>query len=246
MPTVTRRAKRSKSKVRVVIREITSADDPLLDDAYHLLSGSFEEHELVSVLEWRDTLAEKDARVWSDISWHLLVASRGRRVLGVATGTYLGNMNVGAIGYLVVHPDARGLGLGPRLRSRLKRAFRRDAARINETELAGVVGEVRRDNPWLRRLVKRDDVIALDFAYYQPSLRSGESPVPFVFYYEGVGDVRKTLKAKELSQLLYTIWRRIYRVARPMTSATFRRMVGNLAGRRLVGEIVLDGASASR
>ncbi|MEZ4587821.1 MAG: GNAT family N-acetyltransferase [Gemmatimonadales bacterium] len=244
MPTATRRAKKAKSKVRVVIREITSADDPLLDDAYDLLSGSFEKHELVSVLEWRDTLAEKDAQVWSDISWHLLVAARGQKVLGVATGTYLGNMNVGAIGYLVVHPDARGLGLGPRLRSRLKAAFRRDAGRINETELAGVVGEVRRDNPWLRRLVKREDVIALDFPYYQPSLRSGESPVPFVFYYEGVGDVRRTLKAKELSQLLYTIWRRIYRVARPMTSMTFRRMVGNLAGRRVVGEIVLGGSAS--
>jgi len=225
-----------------VIREITSADDCLIDEAYQLLRAEFEAHELVSVLEWRDTLAERDAQVWSDISWHLLIATRGRRVLGVATGTYLGNMNIGAIGYLVVAEEARGLGLGPRLRARLKRAFRADAARINQTELAGVVGEVRRDNPWLRRLIRREDVIALDFPYFQPRLREGGSPVPFVFYYEGVGDVRSSMGAKELSQLLYTLWRRVYRVARPMTSAIFRRMVRNLAGRRSVGEISLDRA----
>jgi GNAT superfamily N-acetyltransferase len=225
---------------RVVVREVVRGDDPVLLAAYGLLRREFCKHELVSVLEFRDTLAERDAEVWSDVSWHLFVAERDGDVLGVATGTYLGNVNIGAIGYLVVAPAARGLGLGPRLRQRLKTAFRRDARRIRGTELAAVVGEVRRDNPWLRHLVRRDDVIALDFPYYQPSLRRGESPVPYVFYYEGVGEPRRTLRAKELSQLLYTIWRRIYRVARPMTSAAFRRMVHHLAGRRVVGEIRFD------
>jgi large subunit ribosomal protein L17 len=73
--------------------------------------------------------------------------------------------------------------------------------------------------------------------YFQPSLRRGQEPVPFVFYYEGVAKVRKTLEAKELSRLLYTIWRRVYRVARPMTSEAFRRMVKDLAGRRVVREL---------
>jgi GNAT superfamily N-acetyltransferase len=226
-----------RSTRRLVVREVEDSDDAILASAYQLLRREFDKHELVSVLEWRDTLAERDAEIWSDVCWHLFIAERDGKILGVATGTYLGNVNIGAIGYLVVHPDARGLGLGPRLRSRLKAAFKRDARRLRRRELAAVVGEVRRDNPWLGRLIRRDDVIALDFPYFQPSLRRGQEPVPFVFYYEGVAKVRKTLEAKELSRLLYTIWRRVYRVARPLTSEAFRRMVKDLAGRRVVREL---------
>jgi GNAT superfamily N-acetyltransferase len=234
----TRAKKAAKPSTRgLVVREVEDSDDAILASAYQLLRREFDKHELVSVLEWRDTLAERDAEVWSDVCWHLFIAEREGRLLGVATGTYLGNVNIGAIGYLVVHPDARGLGLGPRLRTRLKSAFKRDARRLRGKELAGIVGEVRRDNPWLGRLIRREDVIALDFPYFQPSLRRGQAPVPFVFYYEGVGKIRKSLEAKELSRLLYTIWRRIYRVARPMTSEAFRRMVKGLAGRRVVREL---------
>jgi GNAT superfamily N-acetyltransferase len=224
---------------RVVVREVLRGDDPTLPVAYRLLRREFAKHELVSILEWRSTLAERRAAVWSDVAWHVFVATRGDDVLGVATGTYLGNVNIGVIGYLAVHPEARGLGLGPRLRARLRTAFRRDARRVLGTELAGVVGEVRRDNPWLRHLVRREDAVALDFPYYQPSLRRGEQPVQFVFYYEGVGEPRKALRARELSRLLYTIWRRVYRVARPLASSAFRRMVDHLAGRRIVGELAL-------
>jgi ribosomal protein S18 acetylase RimI-like enzyme len=235
-----RRSGRGRKATRgVVVREVTRHDDPILNDAYRLLRETFDKHELVSVLEWRDTLAERDARVWIDVSWHLFVAERDGQILGVVTGTYLGNVNIGAIGYLVVHPDARRLGLGPRLRRRMKTAFKRDAQRIRGEELAAVVGEVRRDNPWLRALIRRPDVIALDFPYFQPSLRRGERPVAYVFYYEGVGQPRRTLGAKDLSRLLYTIWRRVYRVARPMTSVAFRRMVEHLAGRRVVGSMPL-------
>lgn len=218
----------------VLVREVLRRDDPILRDAYRLLCAAFDKHELVSVLEWRDTLAERDAKVWIDVAWHLLVAERRGRILGVATGTYLGNANIGVIGYLAVHADARGLGLGPRLRRRLTTAFRRDAKRIRGQELAGVVGEVRHDNPWLRHLMRRTAVIALDFAYVQPGLRRGERPVPFTFYYEGIGTRRRHLAGAELRRLLYTIWRRVYRIARPMASPAFRRMMDELAGRRIV------------
>lgn len=233
-----RRPSRPRPRPRsVVVREVLRRDDPILDDAYRLLREAFAKHELVSVLEWRDTLAERAADIWIDVSWHLLVAHAGSRLLGVATGTYLGNANVGVIGYLTVHPEARGLGLGPRLRRRLRGAFERDARRIRGKELAGVVGEVRKDNPWLRYLMRRAKVIPLDFHYVQPGLRRGEKPVPYVFYYEGVGEPRRTLGARELIRLLYTIWRRVYRVPRPLASAAFRRMIDELAGRRTVGRL---------
>lgn len=214
-------------------------NDPSLPAAHSLLRGTFAKHELVSLRDWRDTLTERQAQIWTDSAWHLFVAERQGKVLGAATGTYLGNVNVGVIGYLTVDPSARRLGLGPRLRRRLKLAFQRDARNIQGGELAGVVGEVRRDNPWLKVLIRRADVIALDFPYFQPGLRPGERAVPLVLYYEGVGVQRKTLGGAELRRLLYTIWRRVYRMARPLTSKAFRRMIGELAKRRIVGELPL-------
>jgi hypothetical protein len=69
---------------------LTRIDDPAFAAAYRLLRRSFPKRELVSMREWRDTLAERGARLWTDIAWHLIVAVRGDRLVGVATGNYLG------------------------------------------------------------------------------------------------------------------------------------------------------------
>jgi len=229
---------------RVIVREIRDPGDPALKAAYRLLRIAFHRDELVSIREWRDTLAERDASVWTDTAWHLIVAERGDRMLGVASGTYLGNMNVGVMGYLVVHPDARGLGLGPRLRRRLRGRFFRDAKRIHKAPLKALVGEVRRDNPWLRRLIRRPTVVALDFPYFQPELRTDEAPVEFVLYYETFAGPRQSVPAKEVRKLLYNVWRRVYRIARPMSSPVFRRMMRSLARRRSIRELKLKDLAA--
>ncbi len=161
----------------------------------------------------------------------------GTRVLGVATGTYLGNVNVGVIGYVAVAAAGRRLGLGSKLRNKLRRLFERDAKRIRHDPLRAMVGEVRSDNPWLRTLTRRPRVLALDFAYHQPRLHRDEPTVPMVFYVESLNRVRRRLPAVELRRLLYTIWRRIYRVQRPMTDPAFRRMLRELTGRTSIGAI---------
>lgn len=189
--------------------------------------------------EWRDTLAERGARLWTDIAWHLIVAVRGRRLLGVATGNYLGNVNIGMVGYLVVDPAERAGGLGTRLRRRLKETFRADARRVLGRELTAVIGEVRRDNPWLRALIRNPATLALDFQYLQPRLHRGDSLTPLVLYYEGVARRRYRLPVDFLRRLLYTTWRRIYRIDRPLASPVFRRMLANLARRRSVGETAM-------
>lgn len=188
---------------------------------------------------WEHVLKERDADVWTDLNWHLLVAEYDGKVVGSATGSYLGNLDVGLIGYIAVSPAVRSLGIGPRLRWGLRLALERDARTLRRRPLKGLVGEVQPDNPWLRSLVGRG-AIALDLAYYQPSLRHRGSAVPLVLYYQPLDGPRSSLPVPDVRRLLYTIWRRAYRVPRPLSNPHFRTMLRALAGRSRMGQRRLD------
>ncbi len=222
---------------RVITREIRSADDRSFEAAYRLLRRIFPRSEMLPRSDWVQVMRERGEQLWTDINWHLLVAERGGRVVGAASGSYLGNVNIGLIGYIAVVPTARATGLGPRLRRHLRRLFTRDAERVHGGPLEALVGEVSRHNPWLARLVAKDGAIALDFPYEQPDLEGGGSPVPLVMYYQPLGRPRKSVPAEKVRRLLYTIWRRAYRIPRPLKRPAFRRMLRSLKGRRNIGGI---------
>lgn len=224
------------------IRELRSADDPALPDAHGLLRRVFPRWELVPLRDWREAIRERRAGLWTDISWHGFVAERAGSVIGMATGNYLGNVNLGIVGYVAVAARHRSHGLGPRLRRRLRQAFERDARRIRRRQLTAIVGEVKLDNPWLRHLVARDDAVALDFRYIQPALRRGGPEVPLVMYYQPLGRVRRSLGVDEVRRLLYTMWRRVYRIAKPLGHRSFRAMLSSLAGRSRIGSLPLPAA----
>lgn len=235
MPERVRRAGTNRTRVR----EILSADDLSFNTAYLLLRREFPHAEMLPVRVWRNAMRERDAGLWTDISWHLIVAERSARIIAAATGSYLGNVNVGFIGYIAVSPAVRTHGLGPRLRRALRRKFETDAHHAGHKRLGAIVGEVRRSNPWLRHLV-REGAIALDFPYFQPSLDDDNEPVPLVLYYQPLGATKKTLGAAELRRLLYTMWRRMYRIDEPLANPEFRRMLRSLEGRRRIGQTDLD------
>ena len=220
---------------RTVVREIRSSADPAFRAAYRLLRAAFPKAEMSPLQDWINALREQEHDLPLDFQWHLLVAQRGSAVVAAASGTYLGNVNVGVIGYVAVRPTARILGLGPRIRRALRRVFERDALRISGRPLEAIVGEVQATNRWLHTLVNREGAIALDFDYVQPSLRRDERAVPLVFYYQPLHKPTRTLSAVYLRRLLYTIWRRAYRVARPLSRPEFRRMLRSLEGRRRIG-----------
>ena len=226
-----------RATVRPAFREVFDPADPSMVAAHQLLQRSFHKSELVPRSEWRNLLRERKAGLWFDSRWHLIVADLAGEVIGVASGTYLGNVNTGVVGYLAVSEAARGLGVGPRLRARLRTLLRRDALKIAGEPLEAIIGEVRPDNPWLRTLVRRDRVLALDFAYYQPHLHLFSRPVPLVLYYESLGRNRRQLPVALLRKLLFTTFRRIYRIARPMSNAAFRRMLAELEGRKSIGRL---------
>jgi hypothetical protein len=217
------------------IREIVAPDDRAVRDAHRLLRTAFSRRERVPLAEWRATLQERARGVWTDYAWHLLVAEQRGRVLGLATGTYLGNVNIGVIGYLAIDASVRAAGLGTRLRRRLRAAFMRDARITAGRELAGILGEVSPDNPWLDSLARKQGVLVLDVPYFQPRLYPGDKPSPFVLYYESIGGTRRWLSATEVRRILYAIWRRAYRISRPLERPAFRRMLRSLEGRNRIG-----------
>jgi GNAT superfamily N-acetyltransferase len=231
---------RSARRPRVRIREIRTASDPAVVRAHRLLRRIFPRAELSPRREWTRTLREGEHGLWTDMAWHLLVAERGGTVLGVASGTYLGNVNVGVVGYVAVTSAARSLGLGPRLRRRLRERFERDARRVREGALGAIVGEVHADNRWLKTLVRRHGAIALDFPFEQPAIAGTLKPVPLVLYYEPLDRPRRSLEAAELRRLLFSLYRRAYRISRPLQRPPFRRMLKSLAGRRRIGQRRLD------
>lgn len=217
------------------VREIRSARDPAFPAAHRLLRRIFPKAEMSPLGDWAHTMEEGVRRLWTDIAWHLMVAERDGRVIGAASGTYLGNLNVGVVGYVALSARARAHGLGPRLRRHLAAAFGRDARRIRGRRLEAIVGEVHEDNPWLRTLVQRHDAIALDIPYQQPALGRKARPVPLVLYYQPLDRPRRFVGAAELRRLLYTLYRRGYRIDRPLARPEFRRMMRSLEGRRRVG-----------
>ncbi len=79
------------------IREVESPTDRALGRAHGLLKRTFPRAELVALPEWRATLRERAAGLWTDLDWHLLIAERGGKVVGAATGSYVGNVNVGLV-----------------------------------------------------------------------------------------------------------------------------------------------------
>jgi len=239
-------AARKRAGVPVRIREVVAIDDPSFDRAYRLLRGVFPRSELMPRREWNYAMRERSLGLYTDQNWHVLVAERGTELIGVASGSYVGNVNVGVIGYIAVNPRVRSKGVGLRLRQRLRRAFERDAQRVRRRQLTAIIGEVHINNPWLRRLVRRGRAIALDFPYFQPSLRSRRRPVELVLYYEPLDRPRTSLPATELRRLLYMLWRRAYRIPRPVSRPAFRRMLRALEGRRRIGRRKLPPLEASR
>jgi len=165
------------------IREITDPRDVALTSAYRLLSKSFSPGERVDKRDWVGSLRENAEHVLSDVAWHLIIAEDADgTVLGLVSGTYLGNVNVGVIGYLAIAAEKRAGGLGSRLRAQLRRTCERDALRITGKPLAAMIGEVSPDNPWLHRLRTREGVLVLDLPYFQPRLRESDLPTPFALY----------------------------------------------------------------
>jgi len=213
--------------IRIV--EVMDERDPVAEQALELISQAFDRTDRQPVAELRSEVEEKRLGLLTAMDSHLLAAlSAEGNAVGTAAGIYLEGVNAGFVTYLTVARDYRGRKLGPALRSALVAAFRDDARRAGFSELAWVLGEIRADSPWLLRLLKRRSAIAFDLTYLHPGMHPERKSAPYVLYRQPVGDSRPVLSADEVRRVLYSIYRRAYRVRYPLQHQSFRAMLMEL------------------
>ncbi|MBR9990642.1 MAG: hypothetical protein KFH98_12860 [Gemmatimonadetes bacterium] len=222
--------------VPVRIVEIRDEREPLAEAALDLIAEMFAAHERQPISELRSEIAERRLGVLSGYNFHLLTAVYDGETVpaGTIAGLYLDGVNAGFITYLAVRKQYRGQRLARVLRPRLIEVFRADSRREEYDDLAWVLGEVRANSPWLRRLVQTRGAIPFDLDYYHPGMSLG-GPERYVLYRQPIGDHRRELPAELVRRTLFAIYRRGYRVRYPLNRDIFNNMLEQLKGRDYVG-----------
>lgn len=207
--------------------------DPLARETLELISESIGDVQPVDDLLSEIEECRRGMATGGD--YHLLaMVDDGGRPVAAAAGIWLEAVNAGFITYLAVRSDARGMFLGRGLRAHLVEAIRQEAQRKRGEDPAWVVGEVKRESPWLRTLVDAGEAIPFAFPYFHPWMpRRAEGR--YVLYREPMADGRATLSADEVVRLVYAVWRRAYRIRFPLQSDTFCYMVQYLEEHGVIG-----------
>ncbi|MEX1182451.1 MAG: GNAT family N-acetyltransferase [Gemmatimonadota bacterium] len=216
--------------------EIMDEREPLADAALAVIEEMFAPGERQPLAELRSEIAERRLGMLSSYNFHLIAALHDSdpEPAGAIAGLYLDGVNAGFITYLAVRRQHRGRRIARVLRPHLIEVFRADARRAGHTDLAWVIGEIRADSPWLKRLVRTRGAIPFDLEYYHPgmSLIGAES---YILYRQPVADERRELPVSLVRRLLYAIYRRAYRSRYPLQRDTFQHMLQQLEGRTQVG-----------
>lgn len=220
----------------IEVVEVLDERQPMAAAALDIIVDTFAAHERHPLSDLRSELAEQRLGVLSTQNFHLLAGLDpvAGSPIGAIIGVYLSSVNAGFIAYLGVLEPHRGRRVARVLRPHLVELFRADARRAGYDELAWVMGEVKRRNPWLRRLVRARGAIPFDLTYYHPGMTL-DSAEPYVLYRQPIGDRRRELPVAEVRRVLYAIYRRAYRVRYPLQRDTFVNMLEQLEGRTTVG-----------
>lgn len=220
--------------VRIV--EIRDEREPLAEAALAVIADMFPASERQPLAELRSELAERRLGILSGYNFHLLTAlyEGDAEPAGTIIGLYLDGVNAGFITYLAVRKQHRGRRLARLLRPRLIEAFRKDARHSGHDDLAWILGEVRADSPWLKRLVRTRGAIPFDLEYYHPGMALDQHE-RYILYRQPIGDLRIDLPVELVRRTLYAIYRRGYRVRYPLNREIFNAMLEQLKGREFIG-----------
>ncbi len=69
----------------------------------------------------------------------------------------------------------------------------------------------------------------------QPALRPNARAVPLALYFEPLDGRTRHVPASLVKQLVFALWRRGYRIAKPLNDARFRAMLTTLDKRSRIG-----------
>lgn len=239
MPSITRVATDPTGREELAEPRIVEVDDErvvLAARALALIRRTFPARERQPIEQISMEIGEKRLGLLTTYDFHMFAAvNEDDEVMAVASGVYLGGVNVGFVTYLAVDEAHRERKLGRSIRRALVDAFDHDARALDWAELSAVVGEVRYESPWLRRLVRERSVIPLHLDYLHPGENPAEPTARWILYRQTLADTREALPVLEVRRLLYAIWRRAYRVRWPLEREGFHAMLRELEGRETVG-----------
>lgn len=228
---------RSRQPSGVEIVEISDEREPLADAALELIAQAFSRPDRQPLSELRSEVAEKRMGLLTAMDFHLLAAvTPDGEAVGTTAGIYLEGVNAGFVTYLAVSPGYQGRKLGPSLRSALVRCLRKDARDAGHSDLAWALGEIDSESNWLARLLQRRAALTFDLTYFHPGMNPETTSSTFILYRQPVGDEREVLPAVEVGRILYSIYRRGYRVRYPLAHPGFQDMLNQLQDRKWVGE----------
>lgn len=218
------------------IVEVLDERTPLATAALEVIVESFPPQDRQSLHQLRTEIGEKRLGLLSDYDFFLFTAINAEgEAMGSVAGIYLDGINAGFVTYLAVRSRFRGRRLARRLRTALLEACRAAARGLGYGDLAWVVGEVQADNPWLRRLTETRGAIIFDLDYYHPGMLPGAAATRYILYRQPIADARPELPAELVRRILYSIYRRAYRVRYPLDHEAFRFMLQQVEGREIVG-----------
>lgn len=213
------------------IDEAFDEASPVVEQALRLIEENFERPDRQGLAELRSEIAEKRLGLLSSYDFHMFVAKAADgRVVGTIVGAYLEGVNCGFITYLAVDESARRKGTAQKLRAALVAAFRVNARAAGYDDLDYVLGEVRSGSRWLKRLL-RSGAIAFDLTYYHPGMAPGSGQPAYTLYREPIGGDTGELPPQTVRRIIYSIYRRAYRVRYPLERPGFRAMMDELATR---------------
>jgi GNAT superfamily N-acetyltransferase len=216
---------------RIRIVEAVDESSPIAEAALRLIEENFERPDRQGMAELRSEIAEKRLGLLSSYDFHMFVAVDATgEILGTAVGAYLEGVNCGFITYLTTGEPARGRGIGQQLRERLVTALRENARAAGYDDLDYVLGEIRSDSTWLQRLIQAG-AIPFDITYYHPGMTPGSTQPAYTLYREPIGGSRGELPPAIVRRMIYSIYRRAYRVRYPLERPGFRAMVDELHAR---------------
>jgi GNAT superfamily N-acetyltransferase len=187
------------------------------EDAFRLYEQSFppgERERKSRFREWLGTTGKVNPAPHDFIE----VARKDGKIVAMATMQYMKTIGAGFLGYLVVAPEERGVGIGTALAIRIFRDLERVHRQANgDRQCFGVFAEI--DHYHARSIVRgrrlifwqRLDLRPLNIAWRYPRLEAGTTPSAMYLAFKPLCPDLLPFSRAEMKMIAQEIYARVYR-----------------------------------